>query len=73
MNVLMEAMNGLGAVLLQVAAALALEELTFGGLVRLMMAPRPGAGRCGACGDDVSPDCKRSEPINPKGERTCSH
>ncbi|MGA3081927.1 MAG: hypothetical protein ABSC48_02755 [Terracidiphilus sp.] len=45
MNLLMEATNGLGAVLLPVAAALLFEELTFGGLVRLLLAPRPGTGR----------------------------
>jgi hypothetical protein len=45
MNLLIEATNGLGAVLLQVAAALLFEELTFGGLVRLLLAPRPGTGR----------------------------
>ena len=44
MNLLAEAMSGLGAVLLQVAAALLLEELTFGGLVRLLVAPRPETG-----------------------------
>jgi hypothetical protein len=55
MKSLTEAMNGLGAVLLQVVGLLALEELTFGGLVRLMMAPRPGAGR-------------RGEHKNPKGD-----
>jgi hypothetical protein len=55
MKPLAEAMNGLGAVLLQVVGLLALEELTFGGLVRLMMAPRPGAGR-------------RGEHKNPKGD-----
>jgi hypothetical protein len=54
MRLLVEAMNGLGAVLLQVVAALLFEELTFGGLVRLMMAPRPGAGRHGAsCGSSA--------------------
>ena len=47
MNLLMEAMRSLGAVLLQVVAALLLEELTFGGLVRLLVAPRPGAGKGG--------------------------
>jgi hypothetical protein len=41
MNLLAEAMNGLGAVLLPVAAGLLFEELTFGGLVRLLVAPRP--------------------------------
>ena len=45
MNLLMEAMNGLGAALLPVAAGLLLEELTFGGLVRLLIAPWPGAGK----------------------------
>jgi hypothetical protein len=45
MDLLMEATNGLGAVLLPVVAALLFEELTFGGLVRLLLAPRPGTGR----------------------------
>jgi len=45
MNLLTEAMNGLGAVLLPVAAGLLFEELTFGGLVRLLIAPWPGTGR----------------------------
>ncbi|HVZ83132.1 MAG TPA: hypothetical protein VG893_05610 [Terracidiphilus sp.] len=45
MNLLAEAMNGLGGVLLPVAAGLLLEELTLGGLVRLMLAPRPGTGK----------------------------
>ncbi|HWG21791.1 MAG TPA: hypothetical protein VG225_14765 [Terracidiphilus sp.] len=45
MNLLTEAMGGLGAVLLPVAAALLFEELTFGGLVRLLVTPRPGSRR----------------------------
>jgi hypothetical protein len=45
MNLLTEAMSGLGAALLPVVATLLLEELTFGGLVRLLMAPWPGAGK----------------------------
>lgn len=45
MNLIAEAMNGLGAVLLPVAAGLLLEELTLGGLVRLLLAPWPGTGR----------------------------
>jgi|HubBroStandDraft_5_1064220.scaffolds.fasta_scaffold154428_2 hypothetical protein len=53
MNLLTEAMNGLGAVLLQVAAGLLLEELTLGGLVRLLMTPwlvssKRGAGAGGS-------------------------
>jgi len=59
MNLLSEAMSGLGAVLLNVVALLALEELTFGGLVRLIMVSRPGAG-------------KVREPKNRKGEGRCS-
>jgi hypothetical protein len=63
MNLLDEAMNGLGAVLLRVVAGLLLEELTFGGLVRLLMAPLPGPR-------------KRRELDNRnnlKGERKCWH
>jgi hypothetical protein len=45
MNLLNETINGLGAVLLPVAAGLLFEELTFGGLVRLLLAPRPEASR----------------------------
>lgn len=43
MNLLTEAVGGLGGVLLPVAAGLLLEEMTLGGLVRLLLAPRPGA------------------------------
>jgi len=45
MNLLNETMNGLGAALLPVAAGLLFEELTFGGLVRLLLAPRPETRR----------------------------
>jgi hypothetical protein len=51
MHLLAEAMNGLGAVLLPVAVGLLFEELTFGGLVRLMLAPWPGTGKRGTSGD----------------------
>jgi hypothetical protein len=43
MNLLNEAMSGLGAILLPVVTTLLLEELTFGGLVRLLIAPWPRA------------------------------
>jgi hypothetical protein len=72
LNLLTEAMNGLGAALLQVVALLAIEELTFGGLVRLMMAPRPGAGRRGAGGAGSRPGRGRGEHKNRNGERQCS-
>jgi hypothetical protein len=55
MNLLTEAMNGLGAVVLQIVAALLLEELTFGGLVRLLVAPKPGSRN-------------HTEPKNQQGE-----
>lgn len=52
------AITALGAVLLPVAAVLLLEELTFGGLVRLLMAPRPETG-------------ERSEPKQGNGDGRC--
>jgi hypothetical protein len=45
MNLLTEAMCGLGAALLPFVAALLFEELTCGGLVRLLVAPWPGSGK----------------------------
>jgi len=60
MNLLAHTISGFEAVLLPVAAALLLEELTYGGLVRLLLAPRP----------------EHPQPKGPKhrngGER-CSH
>ena len=44
MNLLTEAMSSLGAALLPLVAGLLLEELTFGGLVLLLVAPWPGTG-----------------------------
>ena len=60
MNLFTEAMGGLGAVLLPVVAGLLLEELTFGGLVRLLLAPWPGSG-------------KRKEHKHARGGGKCSH
>ena len=56
MNLLADAMSYLGAVLLPLVAALLIEELTYGGLVRLLIAPWTGAG-------------KRQEHNRTKGER----
>jgi hypothetical protein len=39
------ALSWLGAALLSLSAALLLEELTYGGLVRLLLAPRPETGK----------------------------
>jgi hypothetical protein len=47
MNLLTEAMNALGAAVLPVVAALLLVELTYGGLVRLLVVPWPGTGKRG--------------------------
>ena len=70
MHLLAEAMNGLGAALLPVAVGLLFEELTFGGLVRLMLAPWPGTGKRGASGDRcLSPGCKHGERNKQEGER----
>jgi hypothetical protein len=65
MNLLTEAMNALGAAVLPVVAALLLEELTYGGLVRLLLAPWPGTGRHGAPSDrSSSQGCTRGERNN---------
>jgi hypothetical protein len=45
MNFLMHAISVTQAALLPLAAALLLEELTYGGLVRLLLAPRTDTGR----------------------------
>ena len=61
MSLLGGAMSGLGAALLPVAAALLFEELTFGGLVRLLLAPWPGARKHGVPTGGLSPRCGRKE------------
>ena len=48
MTLMTDAMSGVGAALLPVVTALLFEELTFGGLVRLLIAPRPGSRKHGA-------------------------
>jgi hypothetical protein len=45
MRLIVEAMHAMGAVLLQIAVGLLIEELMFGGLVRLILAPRPVTGQ----------------------------
>jgi hypothetical protein len=69
MNLLGDAMSGLGAALLPVAAALLFEELTFGGLVRLLLAPWPGARKHGAPTGGLSPRCGRKEHNHPTSQR----
>jgi len=60
MNLLARAISDIQAALLPVAAALLLEEMTYGGLVRLLLAPRTDTG-------------KQKEPQNMNGGERCSH
>jgi hypothetical protein len=60
MNLLDRVWADLGTVLLPLAAALLFEELTLGGLVRLLLAPRPETG-------------KPKELNHPNGGGKCSH
>lgn len=69
MSLLGEAMSGLGAALLPVAAALLFEELTFGGLVRLLLAPWPGAGKDEVPRGGLSPRCGPKEHNRPTNQR----
>jgi hypothetical protein len=45
MNLLACAISDFQAALLPVAAGLLVEEMTYGGLVRLLLAPRTGTGK----------------------------
>jgi hypothetical protein len=60
MTLLDEAARALGSVLLPVVALLLFEELTFGGLVRLLIAPWPKSRKPG-------------ERKHLEGDRKCSH
>ena len=75
MTLLDEAANGLGAVLLPVVTGLLFEELTLGGLVRLMIAPRPKTKQRGAADGGSLPPGWSSERNHPErnGEPKCSH
>jgi hypothetical protein len=67
MRLLADAMSGFGAALLPVAAALLFEELTFGGLVRLLLAPWPLARKHGVPRGGLSPRYGRKEHMNGMG------
>ena len=62
MTLIDEAVSGLGALLLPVVTGLLFEELTFGGLVRLLIAPRPATKN----------QFERNHPAVRNGERKCS-
>jgi hypothetical protein len=64
MILLEDSVNGLGALLLPVVAGLLLEELTLGGLARLLLAPWWGTGK------GRNQNQKHS---NLKGVGKCSH
>ena len=66
MTLLVDAMSSLGAVLLPVAAGLLFEELTFGGLVRLLLTPWPRSRTQARHRDISSQACKQKE--NQEGE-----
>jgi len=63
MTLLNEAARVLGAAVLPVVTALLLEELTYGGLVRLLIAPWP----------KTQPNPERKHQGVRNGERKCSH
>ena len=60
MNLLAFAISDMQAALLPVAAALLLEEMTYGGLVRLLLAPRTDTE-------------KQKRPRHTNGDERCSH
>jgi hypothetical protein len=68
----MHLLSGVGAVLLPVAAGLLLEELTLGGLVRLLLAPWPGTGRGGVRRAKAALH-GREELNKERGGGRCSH
>ena len=61
MNIFLNAINGLGAVLLPVVVALLFEEFTFGGLVRLILVQRPNSSKL------------KSHTHHLRGGTKCSH
>jgi len=76
MTLMDEAANGLGAVLLPVVAGLLFEELTLGGLVRLLIAPWPKTNAHGAPGGGSLPlkcSCSERNHHVANGENKCSH
>jgi hypothetical protein len=60
MNLLRHVVSVSETLLLPIAAALLFEELTLGGLVRLLLAPRPS-------------QVKQTERTRTNGELKCSH
>ena len=68
MNLLAHAITAIEAVLLPIAAALLLEELTYGGLVRLLLAPQPQTGEQRAPrGGSLPSGCPQKGPYNHEG------
>lgn len=71
----MDLISGFNAVLLPVVAGLLLEELTFGGLVRLLLAPLPRTSKCAVRNAGKLTAARgRGEPNrNELGGAKCSH
>jgi hypothetical protein len=75
MTMFADPMSGLGALLLPVVAGLLLEELTLGGLVRLLLAPRPKTRKSGAHTERPSSPARGREELKRTelGGARCSH
>ena len=72
MSILASALSDMGSALLPLASVLLLEELTYGGLVRLLLRPKPvpAKSRCGRA-DLWLLQSKQSRPCHGEGERKC--
>lgn len=73
MSLLADAISGLGSALLPLAAVLLLEELTYGGLVRLLLRPKPVSPRTRCSGTEIwLEESKRNESYHEEGVEKCS-
>lgn len=65
--------SGLGSALLPCASVLLLEELTYGGLVRLLLRPKPALRNSTNSGSQLRLlQSKVTKPYHGEGERKCS-
>lgn len=73
MTFLASTVTGLGSALLPLASALLLEELTYGGLVRLLLRPKPVLTKSTNSGNQIRLlRSKVTKPCHREGERKCS-
>ncbi len=72
METFAEILSAIAAVVLTVACGLLLEELLFGGLVRLFVAPRPGAReKPSPKREEAREEAQEEEEQEEKEEHTC--